>query len=165
MVKRNAQGWTLVELLIVIAVIGIMAMITPRILSTSTQFFILGRTKIQLQQEARAAIYVITRELRQAQSNSIIIDRGTSTQPYYSRLRFTKIQGTNVTMTQNGSSLILTEGVNVSTMTQNLAYLSFTFPRSDDMTIVSVALTLQKQIYGGAFKALHMASEQVRVMN
>ena len=126
--------------------------------------FILGRTKIQLQEEARAAIYVITRELRQAQSSSLIIDTPAN-QPYYSRLRFTKVQGANVTITQNGSSLTLTEGTDKTVLSQNLSYLAFTFPQSDDMTIISVAFTLQKQIYNGAFKALHMASERVRVMD
>lgn len=164
MVKNN-RGWTLVELLFVVAIVGIMAMIAPRIITQTTKFFILGRAKLQLQQEARAAIYVITRELRQAQSNTIVLDRSNNGAPYYSRMQFTKSQGTTVKMMQSGSSLILQEGVTVSTMTQNLAFLAFTFPRSDDMTIVSVSLTLQKQIYGGAFKALHMASEQVRVMN
>jgi prepilin-type N-terminal cleavage/methylation domain-containing protein len=163
MVKNN-RGWTLTELLIVVAIIGGLAIIGPPITTQLTRFFILGRTKLELQQEARSAIYIITRELRQAQSNSIIIDRS-GTQPYYSRIRFTKSQGTAVTVTQSGSSIIVTEGVNNSTLSKNLTYLSFTFPQSDDMTIVSVSLTLQKAIYGGATKALHMASERVRVMN
>ena len=152
------------ELMIVLAVMGVLASITPHILTASGQVFILGKAKIELQEEARAAIYVITRELRQAQSNTVVIDRA-GTQPYYSRLQFTKIQGVQVTVQQSGSSILLTEGTHVTTLSTNLAYMSFTFPRSDDMTILSVSFTLQKQIYGGIFKALHMASERVPVMN
>jgi hypothetical protein len=33
------------------------------------------------------------------------------------------------------------------------------------MTIVSVSLTLEKAIYEGKTKALHVATERVRVMN
>lgn len=163
MVKNN-RGWTLTELLIVLAILGVVVMIAPTAFTQGTKLFILGRAKLELQREARAALYVMTRELRQAQSNSVVIDQATG-QPYYSRIQFTKQQGTNVKVEQSGGSLILTEGIDVSTMTKNLAFMSFTFPSSDDMTIISVAVTLQKQIYGTTLKALHMASEKVRVMN
>lgn len=163
MVKRNA-GFSLVETLMVLAITGVIVMAAPTLINQTVKFFVLGKVRIELQREARAAMYVITRELRQAESNTIVIDQ-ISGQPYYSRIRFTKIQGIAVTMAQQGSSLLLTEGLEVSTMTKNLAFLSFAFPRSDDMTILSVSLTLQEQIYGGAYKALHMASEKVRVMN
>ncbi len=160
----NRKGFTFTEVLITVAILGVLAMSAPTLLTQVNRLFILGRAKLELQQEARAAMYIITRELRQAQSDTMIIDQVTG-QPYYSRLRFTKAQGDSITLYQSGKSLIHQDGVQYSTMTQNVAYLSFTFPRSDDMTIVSVAITLQKQIYGGAIKALHMASEKVRVMN
>jgi len=161
---RNTHGVTLMEILMVVAIIGIVAMIAPPMISQTAKVFVLSKAKLELQREARAATYVITRELRQAQSNTIIIDQA-SGQPYYSRIQFIDIQGASVTIAQKGTSLLLTKGIDVTTLTNNLAYMSFTFPRSDDMTIVSVALTLQEQIYNGLYKALHMASEKVRVMN
>lgn len=160
----NRRGMTLMEVIMVVAILGVVAVLTPTLMTKATQMYVLGKTKLELQREARMIMYNITRELRQAQSNTLIIDQNTG-QPYYSRLRFTKAQGSSITLRQQGKSLIFSEGVVVSTMTQNLSYVSFTFPRSDDMTIISVAITLQQQIYGGALKALHMASERVRVMN
>ncbi len=164
MVAKKNGGWTLIEMIIVSAIIGITAMVAPRMIKSATQFFILSKARLELQREARAAMYLITRELRQAQSDTILIDQVTN-QPYYSRMSFTKIQGTAVTFKQQGSSLLLQHGIQISTMTRNLSFLSFSFPQSDDMTIVSVAITLQQKIYGGDIKALHMASEKVRVMN
>jgi hypothetical protein len=160
----NNKGWTIAEMAMVAAVIGIVAMIGPQLINQTTKVFVLSKAKLELQREARAAMYLITRELRQAQSNTITIDQ-LNGQPYYSRIRFTKIQNVNVSIAQKNNAILLTIGNDTTTLSQNLNYLSFTFPRSDDMTIVSVALTLQEQIYGGLFKALHMASERVRVMN
>ncbi len=164
--KRNRHGWTLVEVMIVVAITGIIASMAPSIMNQITKFFILNKTKLELQQQARAAMYIITRELRQAQSSTIVIDRA-SGQFHYSRLRFTKQGGQTHTYYQNGANLMMVVGGNntTTTISRNLAYLAFTFPRSDDMTIVSVSMTLQQQIYGGQYKALHMASERVRVMN
>ena len=169
MVIKNRNGWTLVELMIVAAITGILASITPTIITQTTKFFILSKTKLELQEQARAIMYILTRELRQAQSNSITID-GALNQPYYSRIVFTKIGGTQIMkFAQSGTNLILTTISNNhtdnNTLTKNLVYLAFTFPKSDDMTIVSVSLTLQEQIYNGQLKAMHMASEKVRVMN
>ncbi|MFA5975092.1 MAG: prepilin-type N-terminal cleavage/methylation domain-containing protein [Elusimicrobiota bacterium] len=163
MVKRN-NGVTLTELLMVLAILGSIALLSPPMLRQATNFFILGRARLELQREARGAMYIITRELRQAQSSTITITQS-SGQPYYSQISFTNAQGKSVTVAQSGSNLTLTLGTTVSTLTRNLAYLAFTFPSSDDMTIVSVSMTLQQQIYGGAIKALHMASEKIRVMN
>jgi hypothetical protein len=107
---------------------------------------------------------IINRNLRQAQSNTIRIDQA-SGQPYYSRLSFTRVQGDAITYYQQGTSLIQ-EDSNISrTLSKNLRYLAFAFPRSDDLTIISVSITLEKSIYEGKTKALHMASEKVRVMN
>lgn len=139
-------------------------MVAPPIITNVTRFFILSQTRIDLQQEARAAMSLITHNLRQAQSSTIRIDQATG-QPYYSRLRFTKMQGTVMTYYQSGTSLIQTAGTNTSTLSKNVRYLAFTFPRSDDMTIISVSMTLEKAIYEGRTKALHMASERVQVMN
>jgi prepilin-type N-terminal cleavage/methylation domain-containing protein len=161
---RNERGWTLVELMIVTAIVGTVAMLAPQAMTQATKFFVLSRARLELQREARATMYVITRELRQAKSNSLVIDQAVG-QPYYSRIQFTTIQLRNQTITQANNIIQLTSGNTVSILSKHVAFLSFTFPRSDDMTIVSVALTLQEQIYNGAFKALHMASERVRVMN
>jgi prepilin-type N-terminal cleavage/methylation domain-containing protein len=84
MVRQN-KGVTLVELLMVLAIIGSVAFIAPSLIKMMTNFFILGKAKLELQTEARAAMYLITRELRQAQSVSIVIDQANG-QANYSRV-------------------------------------------------------------------------------
>jgi prepilin-type N-terminal cleavage/methylation domain-containing protein len=163
-VLRSRAGWSMTELMIVVAIVGILATVGSRVLLQVNRYFIMTSTRADLQREARALMYVINRSLRQGTTGSITIDRAAS-QPFYSRLTFTKIQGQTITYSQNGTRLIQTVGGRSRTLTRNLKYLSFTFPRSDDLSVVSVAVTLEKTIYQGRSKALHMASEKVRVMN
>lgn len=156
---------TLVELMMVVAIIGILALVGPPIIRNIGRFFILSNARSEIQAEARSAVSVMTRTLREAQSATIRIDRATG-QPYYSRITFTKIQGSAMSFYQSGTNLVqLSSGTVRTTLSKNLKYLAFTFPRSDDMTIVSVSMTLEKAIYEGQTKALHMASEKVQVMN
>lgn len=167
MVKRvrSRAGYTLIELLMVVAIIGILASVGARVMLQVNRFFILTNTRTELQREARAVMYVVNRNLRQGTVASISIDRASNTQPFYSKLTFTKVSGTTMTFAQNGTNLVQTVGTKTRTLTKNVKYVSFTFPRSDDLSVVSVSITLEKQIYQGRVKALHMASEKVRVMN
>lgn len=159
------------EAMLAVAITAILAAMGGRLLIQINRFFVLSTTRSSLQKEARSAMYVMNRELRQAQNASIVIDRLSSSQPFYSRVTFTKstssstTTGTTMTFEQSGSKLIQIVGTSSMTLTNNLYYLAFTFPRTDDMTIISVAMTLQKNIYEGRTKALHMASQKVQIMN
>lgn len=163
--KRRRSGYTLVETLMTVTILGIVASMGATMLLQVNRYFILSRARLDLQREARAVMYVVTRGLRQAQYSTITIGRYSSSQPFYSSLTFTKEQGTTLTFRQNGTNLEQVTGTKVRVLSKNLKYLAFTFPRSDDMGIISVSITLQASIYQGRVKALHMASEKVQVMN
>ena len=164
MVRQKRFGYTLVEMMIAVAILGVMSSVAARLTLQVNRFFILTRVRLNLQREARGAMYVITRELRQGQANTIVIDQVTG-QPYYSRISFAKIQGQTMSFYQSGGNLMMRTGTQTSTLSTHLIYLGFTFPRSEDMSILSVSMTLQESIYQGGKKALHMASEKVQVMN
>jgi hypothetical protein len=152
------------EMLMVALIVGVLASIGARILLQVNRYFVMTNTRAELQREARAIMYVINRSLRQADTDSVLIDRAAG-QPFYSRLTFTKMQGQTLTFAQNGTSLVQTVAGKSMTLSKNVKYIAFTFPRSDDLSVVSVSVTLEKSIYQGRTKALHMASEKVRIMN
>ena len=166
--RRGRAGYTLMELLMVVAILGIISSVGASVLLQANRYFIMTKTRIDLQKEARAALYLMTREIRQAQSNTIVISNAPG-QPFYSKITFTKIQGNSLTFQQVGDQLqqLIPRGAATEKiiLSKNLRYLAFTFPRSDQLTILSVAVTLQEAIYQGQTKALHMASENVQVMN
>lgn len=165
MVKTLRRGVTLMEMMIVIGLVSALFTVAAPILMQANRMFIMTRTKVELQQEARGVMYVLTRSLRQAQGSSIILSRANTSQPFYSKITFTKEQGDTLVFQQEGKVLYQIIGSNRRVLSRNLDYLAFTFPRSDDMGIISVSITLKKNIYEGQTKALHMASEKVRVMN
>lgn len=158
-------GVTLMELLIVVGIISALFGVASPILLQVNRQFIMNRTRVELQQEARSIMYLMTRNLRQAQAGTITLSRHNSGQPFYSKISFTKQQGGTVVFYQQGTSLYHVVGTTGRALSKNLKYLAFTFPRSDDMGILSVSITMEKAIYEGKTKALHMASEKVRVMN
>lgn len=163
--KTKSRGHTLTEMMLVVAITGILATMGARLLIQVNRYYFLTIARSDLQKEARAAMYLMNRNLRQAQSSTIVIDRNAGTQPFYSRITFTKVQGTSTRFYQSGNQLIQTIGGKSKVLSKNVRYLAFSFPRSDDLTIVSVSMTLEKSTYDGKKKALQMASEKVRVMN
>ena len=162
MVKK---GFTLIEVMLTLAIVGIVFAIGAPLLNQANRLFILSRTRVELQGEARSVMYVVTRTLRQAQKSTITISRANSNQPFYSKITFTKEQGNIMVFQQEGVNLYQVIGGGKRPLSKNLKYLAFTFPRSDDRGIISVSLTLEKNIFQGQKKALHMASEKVRIMN
>lgn len=162
---KKRKGFTLTELLITVGIIGIVFAVGAPILNQSTRNFFLSRARLELQQEARSLMYIMTRNIRQAQSNSITISRANANQPFYSQITFTKIQGDTITFRQEGVNFVQVIGGRPRALSSNLKYLAFTFPRSDDMGIISISMTLEKSLFEGRTKALHLASEKVRIMN
>lgn len=162
---KSRAGYTMPEVLVTVAILGILSGMGASMLLQINRYFIMSRTRLELQREARAIMYVVTRSLRQAQASTITIDRQSATQPFFSKITFTKEQGTTMTFQQNGGNFEQIVGNKTRVLSKNLRYLAFTFPRSDNMDIISVSMTLQQAIYQGRSKALHMASEKVQVMN
>ncbi|OGR51221.1 MAG: hypothetical protein A2049_09185 [Elusimicrobia bacterium GWA2_62_23] len=166
MVGRNLRpGVTLLEMLMVVGIVSTLFTVAAPLMLQANRQFILNRTRVELQQEARSVMYVITRNLRQATSESVTLSRASNSQPFYSKISFTKQQGTLMVFQQEGTTLYQVFGTSKRPLSRNLKYLAFTFPRSDDMGIISVSLTMEKEIFEGRKKALHMASEKVRIMN
>jgi len=161
---RKSAGISLVELMVVTAAISVLAIGLTSMMLNIMKFNRLNAVRINLQRDARGIMEIVTRSLRQAQSSTIVIDT-VAGQPPYSRITFTKAQGNVVRYFQQGPRFIMQDGAVTRVLANNLRYLSFALPRTDDLTIVSVELTLEEAVDIMQKKALHMASEKVRIMN
>ncbi|MEK7745066.1 MAG: prepilin-type N-terminal cleavage/methylation domain-containing protein [Elusimicrobiota bacterium] len=164
--RLPARGWTLTEVMVVVAIMGILTTMAPNIMIQMTRFFRQNRARVEIQRDARTALDIINRNLRQAQASTVTVSQQ-SGQPPYSRVDFTKYSGTTtakLAFYQSGTELVMVS-VGTRTISKNLRYLSFTYPRTDDDNIVSVSITMETGSYEGKTKALQLSVEKVRIMN
>ncbi len=159
----------MIEMMIVVGIMGVVMLAAPRTFTKVYRFTQLLIARVEIQKNARGALANINRDLRQAQSDSIVID-SVPGQPPHSRITFNKYNSAGGTVSvsyyQRGLQLFQARGGSAGKMiANNLRYIAFTYPRTDDDTIISISLTFEKATYEGGTKALQMAVEKVRIMN
>ncbi len=162
--RKKSRGFTLIEMMITVAIVGIIAMMVPTILTNVTQFFRLSSARLETQRAARDTLSQINQALRQAQASTIVISQETG-QPPISSISFTTIDGRSLKYYQNNKSLNYVVSGSTKTLSDGLRYIAFSYPRTDDSNILSVSVTFEKDTYHGGTKALQMAIEKVRIMN
>ncbi len=161
----NKKGWTLVELMIVVTMFGILTLSVSNLLTQIWRFYRITSAQKELQEEARTIMEIMTRNLRNAYNSSIVISRYDSNQPHYSKVDLVTVDGHSVSYYQINRSLYQKIDNNIKVLSKSVKYFAVIFPRSDEMNIISVAITLERDLYDLKKKALHMASEKVMVMN
>lgn len=169
MKSMKKRGFTLIELMVVVAIMGVFVLSAPQIFNKLYQFTKLALARVEIQKNARGTLSNLNRDLRQAVASSIVIDEAPG-QPPGSRITFTKYNSSGGTETvsyyQQGQYLrMATGGGEGRRLVGSLRYLAFTYPNTLDTAIVSVSVTFEKATYEGGSKALQMAVEKVRIMN
>lgn len=168
MVTRSARGFTLVETIIVVALIGLLAMVAPRMFLSATRYIRMTRAQFEIQRDSKDAMLLINRALRQAKASSVVVSNEAS-QPPFSKITFDKFITTSTVRTmgfyQQGTTLYEVSQGSTRPVSSNLRYLAFSYPRTDNSYIVSISLTMEKATYQGRSKALQLAVEKVRIMN
>ncbi|MBP7796938.1 MAG: hypothetical protein KA059_09210 [Elusimicrobiales bacterium] len=162
-IKRRAT--TLSELMAVVVIMSILVAVGVPVLNTVNQNIMMSKTRLSLQQDARNIMFLITRVTREAKASTVSISRYNTSEPFYSKINFTTIDNRNYQFYQNGTNLFMVDNGRTRVLTSDLRYLAFTFPESSNLGIISISITLEKNLFSGKRKALHMASEKVRIMN
>ena len=161
---RRCRGYSLIEIMMVVAIVGVIALIGPQLMIQLQNFYLQTTARAEIQRDARSTVDVINRFLRQAKYRTIIIDSPANQGPF-SRIRFTHIDGRSVEFSQTGNQLTQKVAGVTTILSRNLMYLAFTFPRSDYPRLVSVSITMSKQTYKSQIKALELTVQKIRVMN
>lgn len=162
--KNNRRGYTLTEVLMVVAIIGMLATVGPTLLISMQSFFLMTSARYEIQRDARATLDTVNRYLRQAVATTVIVDTPSGQGPF-SRVRFKHVDGRYMEFRQNGSKLIQVINTAESVVSGNLVYIAFTYPRTDDTSIISVSITMGKSVQLGRRKVLELTIQKVRIMN
>jgi len=172
---KNEKGVTLIELMLVVVILGILFSVGSNVLLTGWKFIRLSQAKTEIQRDARTCLHLIHRNLREAKYTTATIYKSTVTpgvtNPPYSLISFTNIDGDEISYYQDGDKLyqkIKRTGETqyfTNCLAEKLRYISFSYPRTDDATIISISLCFERATYAGGVKALQLSVEKIRLMN
>lgn len=161
------SGHTLAEALITVAILGILATVLAPLLVNITNFWRQTTARSDIQRDVRVSLETMNRYLRQGRADTVIIDQVTG-QPPFSRISFQTDKEQQLSFWQNGNLFMMEIASGTTTtsrLSSRLGFLAFTYPRSDDVSIVSVAITMEASTYLGGKKALQLSIAKVRIMN
>ncbi len=168
---RSSRGVTLTELLVGLAILGIISAVTGTLMTGGIKFFRLTTAKGEIQRDVRQSIDLINRNLRQGLADTVTITRFNTTQPPCSMIVFTHINGNDMRFYQlndkiySGTTPAGTTNWNDSLVAGNLRGLLFAYPCTSDDTILSVSICFEKSTYQGSSKTLQLSVEKIRIMN
>ena len=166
---HSTRGFTLTEAMMTVAIVGIVSVALGRMMIYVSRFYRQTSARSDIQRNVRTALDVIQRRLSEARGRSIVIDRLDGSQPHYSRLAFTDMDGKSITFYQQGTKLrstVLSTGATQQTLlAENLRLMTFSYPLSDNAKLISVGLAFEKATYEGGTKSLQLSLEKVRIQN
>jgi len=166
--RHSTRGVTLVELMITVALSSVVVGGMATLMISYSKMEKLTRARINAQSNVRVYLDLMIKMMRQAQASTVVIDQVSGESPW-SRITFTKIDGTSISFYQqrvNGEGRLFQAVAGTTKMlATNLRTMKFTYPSTDDSTIIGVSLCFEEPIYGTMTNVLHLSVEKVRLMN
>jgi len=163
-IRKNKKGYTLVEVMVTVAILGIIFGGLASLMTMFTRYTRLNMARIDIQRDARTTMSLINKNLREAQSATVVIDQA-SGEPFWSRISFTSVNGNTIVYYQDDGKLYQTVNGKTIMLAQNMRTLRFSYPNTDDSAIISMSVCFEKSTYEGSKKALQLSVEKVRIMN
>lgn len=163
-IKNEPRGYTLLELLIVVAILGGVFGLGARMFTQLINFYTVSKARIEIQRDLRVALDSIQRNLRQGKSNTVSIAQEPGNPPY-SKIAFVDVTGSLHIIRQDGHRLYHSKDGVSRILTSDLEFIAFTYPQTDVNTVMSISITLKKTTVRGRTTALQMAVSKVRIMN
>jgi len=148
----RVRGFTLIEVVITLIVVGVLATIGARIMSTAFQTYFAGREIAQDDAQVRYALERMTRELRTVRSPA---DLTISTQ---NKIKFVDVANTTISYRLSGTQLQRSQDNETSfqPLAENINTLTITYLRSDGQTA---------ELFSGNPLLVYYISAQLRVVS
>lgn len=172
--RKQEYGVSLVELMIAIAISGIIGVVFAQMQHYITRFTLVSKAKQETVQESRTALLVMQKLIQQGTASTFVIDQSTGQFPY-SRIYFesTDVNG-NVKefyFYQIEEKLYMAyrnQGAaswHQKVLTDKVRFLAFYYPKTNDNKLISISLTISKKTAEEKETFLQLALQKVRIMN
>ncbi|PIZ12632.1 MAG: hypothetical protein COY53_09070 [Elusimicrobia bacterium CG_4_10_14_0_8_um_filter_37_32] len=168
---KKIFGMTLIELMVAMTIMGIIGLGMVQLLSSITRFQTMTVAQIGVQRDARMALEIIKRQIRETKQTSVIIDRENSSQPFCSRIYFKDANDNEIYFYQVGKKIYMKTkktgwpSWNTKEIAKDLRYLTFCYQDTRNPDLISVSLCFEKIALGSNTKFMHLSIEKVRLMN
>lgn len=154
---KNNRGFTLLEMMVVIAIFSIIMAAVFLVLATGRNTWLSGTAYIQVQQEVRKSKEWIVKELSQGRHSTVAITAGGSTVDFQIPLNVN--EGGGITWQQirytlgglNNRQLLRNEGANIKVLANDITAVNF----AQNLQLINVSITANKQdIRGRVFNSV-----------
>ena len=99
--SRGQKGFTLVELMIAVAIMGIISAVIAQLFTAGVRGWLFSNASILSNQQARTARNLIIKMTRNASASTVMIERYDADQPPLSMISFTDVKGNNYAFYQD----------------------------------------------------------------
>lgn len=123
--SRTSQGFSLIELILVVVLISILAVVSLPMLVSGIDAFSQQRETTAIEREAMLALDRISREVRMSRNFAF---NGSS-------ISFER-DGETITISQDAGSLVLERGGNTSVLAENVSNVSFSGESYEDVCYI-----------------------------
>jgi Tfp pilus assembly protein FimT len=169
MALKSRPGFTLIEAVMTAAAAGVLFLVAGALILQITRFNRQVGAHEKIQRDARVALAGIEREIAQARGHTVVIDRYDVNQPPYSRLTFSGVDDRTVSYYQQGTKLlrrVVKGGVSDTVLVADgLRQVTFSYPMSENSTLVSLSVAFERATYGEASKSFQLSLGRVRIQN
>ncbi len=165
----SQAGLNLIELLIAMALMSIGFAIIVTMFVNGWQLWRRSYTELMLQREAREAMTLIARTLREASPGTVRIDTPTGGIKF-SKISFTDARNKGWIFKLTGETLdhvtVMTNGTSATIfMMRDVTSLTFVYPSFQDRSLIDVGLTCKKVPYGTERPIVVQVVERVILRN
>jgi prepilin-type N-terminal cleavage/methylation domain-containing protein len=174
--RGRSSGHTLFELLVSMAILGILFALGAAFLIYISRFMAINRARLELQRDARASMSSMEFTVHTASATTVEISN-VGANPIFSQVIFQRVKRDGslgwVTYFQDGQRLRLRFSaakptapfVPAVTFSPNLESLIFAAPDSSDPKTLTLSMSFQKRTYGDNKKTFQLTAHKIRMMN
>src|SRR5258708_3298359 len=161
--RTSQKGFTLIELMIAVAVMGLLALVVGKLVSAGMQYWFETYAQITTQQKVRVARDYVLNNLRYATITSVMISKSNTAEPNSSMVSFVDVYGNTQSYYQQNGDLLVNDwrlgkpsAQTSKLISHDLQQFSVYYPNQKDFSHIDFSLYVKKWPYNTAQKQIQI---------